>query len=241
MFGPQTGYFTPQLLTEQAVVGPGIRARGVSFAGTSLVVELGRGVDYAWSATSAGSDIVDTVVERLCDPAGGKATVQSDGLPRRRDVRADGQAGARGDGDPERSARRRRRRTGSRCCAPGTASCSCARRSRGKPVAIVLQRSTYGREVDSVLGFGGFGNPDYVQDADSFRKAAAAIDYTFNWFYVDDQGHRLLLLGPAAGARRRTSTADLPRWGDAKYDWQGWLPAREARPQQINPPSGYLV
>ena len=79
VFGPQTGYFTPQLLTEQAVVAPGIRARGVSFAGTSLVVQLGRGVDYAWSATSAGSDLVDTVVERLCDPDGGTATVESTG------------------------------------------------------------------------------------------------------------------------------------------------------------------
>ena len=78
VFGPQTGYFAPQLLTEQAVVAPGIRARGVSFAGTSLVVQLGRGVDYAWSATSAGSDLVDTVVVRLCETDGGTATVESE-------------------------------------------------------------------------------------------------------------------------------------------------------------------
>ena len=51
MFGPQTGYYAPQLLVEQVLIGPGIQARGVSFAGTNLFVQLGRGVDYAWSAT----------------------------------------------------------------------------------------------------------------------------------------------------------------------------------------------
>jgi len=51
VFGPQTGYFSPQLLTEVDLHGPHQAARGVSFAGTQLVVELGRGLDYAWSAT----------------------------------------------------------------------------------------------------------------------------------------------------------------------------------------------
>ena len=51
VMGPQTGYYTPQLLVEQVLNGPGIQARGVAFAGTNLFVQLGRGVDYAWSAT----------------------------------------------------------------------------------------------------------------------------------------------------------------------------------------------
>src|SRR5205823_6425601 len=57
VFGPQTGYFVPQLLHEIDLHGPGLHARGVSFAGTEVFVELGHGVDYAWSATSAGADI----------------------------------------------------------------------------------------------------------------------------------------------------------------------------------------
>ena len=80
---------------------PGIRARGVSFAGTSLVVQLGHGVDYAWSATSAGSDLVDTVVVRLCETDGGTATVESEALPPRRRVRADGPRRARGARDAD--------------------------------------------------------------------------------------------------------------------------------------------
>ncbi|MCW2549579.1 MAG: hypothetical protein JWN96_4039, partial [Mycobacterium sp.] len=33
---------------------------------------------------------------------------------------------------------------------------------------------------------------------------------------------------------------DLPRWGDSKWDWTGFLPAAQ-HPQSIDPPSGYLV
>ena len=53
MFGPQTGYFSPQMLMLQELQGPGISARGAAFAGLNLYVLLGRGQDYAWSATSA--------------------------------------------------------------------------------------------------------------------------------------------------------------------------------------------
>ena len=109
----------------------------------------------------------------------------------------------------------------------------------GAPVAIVLQRSTYGRELDSALGFERLGNPDYVKDAASFREAAAAIDYTFNWFYVDDRDIAYYSSGRLP-LRADEVDPHLPRWGDAAYDWQGWL-GTDAHPQQVNPPSGYLV
>ena len=70
VFGPQTGYFAPQLLMLEELQGPGISARGAAFAGVSLYVELGRGQDYSWSATSAGQDITDTFALHLCDPTG---------------------------------------------------------------------------------------------------------------------------------------------------------------------------
>src|SRR5262249_25396276 len=78
VFGPQVGYFAPQILMEQDVHGPGIDARGAAFPGVNLYVQLGRGRDYAWSATSAGSDISDTWALPLCSPNGGKPTIDSD-------------------------------------------------------------------------------------------------------------------------------------------------------------------
>jgi len=43
----------------------------------NLYVQLGRGQDYSWSATSAGQDITDTFALALCEPDGGAATLAS--------------------------------------------------------------------------------------------------------------------------------------------------------------------
>ena len=46
---------------------PDYDAEGASFPGTGIV-ELGRGQDFAWSATSAGSDLIDQRLEKVCNP-----------------------------------------------------------------------------------------------------------------------------------------------------------------------------
>src|SRR5207245_1972771 len=51
--------------------------RGKSFRYNGIFVELGRGVDYAWSATPASSDIIDERLEKLCNPDGSPPTLQS--------------------------------------------------------------------------------------------------------------------------------------------------------------------
>ncbi len=239
VFGPQTGYFAPQLLTEIVLDGPGVKARGVSFAGTQLVVQLGRGVDYAWSATSASNDNVDTVVERLCNTNGSPATVQSKGylvdgdcVPMDRHVHeqtALPNAGAPG--------------------APRVLRFEVLRTRHGivqlrttvdrEPVAIVSERSTYGHEVDSVAGFARLNDPAYTKDPSSFMHAVDAIDYTFNWFYTDSSDISYYSSGRLP-LRADTVDYDLPRWGEAVHDWQGWLPF-DAHVHQTNPPSGHLV
>ena len=79
VFGPQTSYYEPQLLVEKDIHGPDIDARGVAFAGTGIYIELGRGRDYAFSATSASADLVDQWVLILCEPGGGPPTMESMG------------------------------------------------------------------------------------------------------------------------------------------------------------------
>ena len=46
--------------------GGGIDTRGATFPGAGPYVELGRGIDFSWSATSAGNDNIDIFVEELC-------------------------------------------------------------------------------------------------------------------------------------------------------------------------------
>ena len=64
--GPQVGHFYPGILLELDLEGGGFKSRGAAFPGISFGVLLGRGIDYAWSASSAGSDLVDEYVETLC-------------------------------------------------------------------------------------------------------------------------------------------------------------------------------
>ena len=66
VLGPQVGYYVPQILMEEDLHGPGFDARGAAFPGVNLYVQLGHGRDYAWSATTATSDNVDTFAEVLC-------------------------------------------------------------------------------------------------------------------------------------------------------------------------------
>jgi acyl-homoserine lactone acylase PvdQ len=239
VFGPQTSYYTPQLLTEQVLVGPGVKARGVAFAGTNLVVQLGHGVDYAWSATSASNDNVDTVVERLCDRDGSQPTVRSRSYLR----------GGRCVPMFHRTHTETVLPNVTAPVPPKTYSFDVWRTHhgivqlrttvRGRPVAIVTQRTTYGREVSSILGFSRFNDPRVVHDAASFQRAAGGIDYTFNWFYADDRDIAYFSSGRLP-RRAEGVDFDLPRWGSPRYDWQGWLPW-DRHPRQVNPDRGYLV
>ena len=98
--GPQVSYFTPQILMEQEIhapggpTGPPLDARGAAFPGTNLYVQLGHGRDYAWSATSAGQDIIDTFAVTLCNPDGSKPTIDSMGYRFRGALPADRRARA---------------------------------------------------------------------------------------------------------------------------------------------------
>jgi acyl-homoserine lactone acylase PvdQ len=239
VFGPQTGYFTPQLLTEISLSGPGIRTRGVAFAGTSFLVQMGRGEGYAFSATSSGSDNVDTVVERLCNPSGAPATVDAthylrDGqcVPMERFEHAEtALPTAAVPGVPQRL----------RFLVLRTHHGIVQQRTtvNSAPVAVVRQRSTYGREVDSSIGFARFNDPGFMTGPGAFARAASEIDYTFNWFYSDYADISFFSSGRLP-LRASGVDFDLPRWGEARYDWRGWLPAAD-HPQQTNPPSGQLV
>ncbi|MDX6637415.1 MAG: hypothetical protein QOJ01_926, partial [Solirubrobacterales bacterium] len=49
VMGPQVDYYSPEILMEEDLHGPGIDARGAAFPGVNQYVQLGHGRDYAWS------------------------------------------------------------------------------------------------------------------------------------------------------------------------------------------------
>jgi acyl-homoserine lactone acylase PvdQ len=221
VFGPQTGYFAPQLLMLEELQGPGISARGVSFAGTNFYVQLGRGQDYAWSATSASQDITDTFALSLCEPDG--SAPDADSIH----YLDNGQCVAMEPLEVDDSWQ------------PTIADTTAAGSYRlivyrtryglvqyratvgGQPVAYAAQRSTYRHEADSIIGFQRFNDPAQMGTPAQFQSAAAAINYTFNWFYADS-AHIAYYNSGWNPVRPSTVDPNLPILAEPGYEWQNW-------------------
>ena len=242
VFGPQVGYQMPSFLVEKDVHGPGIDARGVGFAGIDAYVLLGRGRDYAWSATSSGADNTDTFVLRLCDPSGGPATTTSMGYEHDGKCRAittfdhtvrPATIGGGAPGSPLTWTVQR---------APDYGPV--VRRGTlrdGTPIAIARKRSTYGDEISSAIGFQRLNDPAVMRAGyPAFKTAAGAhIGFTFNWFYVDGVtiGYQHSCKCPL---RAHGVDPDLPTLGTGKWDWTGFL-APSRQPSDVNPSRGYIT
>jgi acyl-homoserine lactone acylase PvdQ len=231
VFGPQVSYFAPEILMEQDVHAPGIDARGAAFPGVNLYVQLGRGQDYAWSATSAGQDIIDTFAVPLCQDDD-HYVYQGQCLAMETLERKNAWTPNLADQTAPGSETLRVQRTKlGIVIARGTA--------RGEPVAYTQLRSTYFHEIDSARGFADFNEPAKMRNARDFQRAAAKIGYTFNWLYADDRD--IAYFNSGANPRRQPgTTGQLPL--AAADAWQGWnadtwtsklTPDRE-HPQLVN-------
>ena len=238
VFGPQVSYFAPQILSLEDIHAPDYDAEGASFPGTGLV-ELGRGRDYAWSATSAGSDLIDQRAEKVCNPTGGAPDpngayyeFQGRCLPMTKEVFSEtalpkpGGVGAPAQLDHVIYLT-------THGVVQGWTTVG------GQPVAIVNQRSTYNHDIDSAVGFLEYADPGVTHDVTSWMAAAAKINYTFNWFYADDRdtGYFVSGLDPV---RPTNVDPSLPTWGTGNAEWQGYLtPAQHV--QETNPAQGFFI
>ncbi|MCX5396101.1 penicillin acylase family protein [Streptomyces sp. NBC_00102] len=224
VFGPQTGYFAPQLMMLQEIQGPGISARGVSFAGVGMYVQMGRGDDYAWSATSAAQDITDTYAVQLCEPSGATPTKSSSSYlyrgtctPMEKMERVNSWKPSTADSTAAGSYRMQVWRTNYGIVTHRATV-------GGKPVAYTSLRTTYRHEADSIIGFQMLNDPAYVTDAASFQQAASNIDYAFNWFYADSRTTAYYNSGMNPERAAGVDPA-LPIAADRAYEWQGFDPA----------------
>ncbi|GLY97824.1 penicillin acylase family protein [Actinoplanes sp. NBRC 103695] len=229
VFGPQTGYFAPQLLMLQELRGPGISTRGIAFSGLNLYTLIGRGPDYAWSATSSIQDITDTFALRLCEPGGAAPTVNSNSYL------------MRGQCLPMESLTR------TNAWKPTTADSTAAgsyrltvQRTRyglvgwrglvgGVPTAFAHLRATYRHEADSAIGFQMFNEQDQMGTTGAFRNSASQISFAFNWFYVNSTDTAMYTSG-AQPLRAPGADPNLPT--SAGFDWQGWDPSANTFSQQ---------
>jgi penicillin amidase len=229
VFGPQVAYFAPEILMEEDLHGPDIDARGATFVGVNLYVLLGRGRDYAWSATSAGQDIIDTFAEKLCNQDGSPATINSMGYMWKgqcrpievlnRDERIVPNPGDDNGGNGIQNFHLEAQRT-----VHGIVSKRAT--VNGQPVAYAKLRSTYFHEADSARAFADMNRPSKVQNASDFQHVMSKINFTFNWFYGDDRDVAYFNSGDNP-VRAKGTDPEFPTWGTGQYDWQGWSPVTD--------------
>lgn len=227
VMGPQTGYFSPNLLMEIDIHGGGYDARGATFPGISMFVLLGRGIDYAWSATSGGSDMIDIRAEKLCEPDGSAPSRESNHylyggecveMYSRVDryVAKPSAGGLEPSGlpaEPTVVTQTVRRTVHGPVIGTGTVE--------GQPVALSFQRSTFFGEADSSPAFIEL-NSNAVTDPDSFFVTMNKVTGSFNWLYVDDTDvaffHSGLYPIRAPGVEK-----EYPVWGTGEWEWRGFL------------------
>jgi acyl-homoserine lactone acylase PvdQ len=219
--GPQVGYFYPAFFLELDLHGGGFDARGVMFPGVPWIV-IGRGPDYAWSATTSHSDIVDQYAETLCvDDVHYLYKGQCRAMERF-------DAGTvKGSPDTELTFW-----TTVHGPVLGYATVG------GRRVAISLKRSTHGRELVSALAFEDL-DKGRVHSAKQFLGAANTIEFAFNWTYADNRDIAYFSSGRLP-VRPASVDLGLPTNGDGGYEWLGFA-AQKAHPQAIDPKSGVLV
>jgi acyl-homoserine lactone acylase PvdQ len=233
VMGPQVGYYSPQILNEldihapASAEGPAIDARGVAFSGIGMYVLLGRGQDYAWSATSANQDIEDTYALELCDPAEPAAPGE---------MSDDGYRPPEG-GPDDCEAFDVLEKTNSwvpNAADPTPAGSQTLRALRsdygilthramigGTPHAYTRLRATYMHEADSATGFLAYNTPGEMDSPDEFEAAASKIDYTFNWFYVNHQDVAYFNSG-ANPVRPGTVDRNFPVFGEPGNLWSNF-------------------
>jgi hypothetical protein len=67
---------------------------------------------------------------------------------------------------------------------------------------------------------------------------ASEIDYTFNWFYIDNRDIAYYVSG-LDPVRASDVDPNLPTWGTGQSEWTGFLPASK-HVHEINPPQGFF-
>jgi acyl-homoserine lactone acylase PvdQ len=232
VMGPQLGYFYPEIVYQEDLHGPGIDAQGVA-APISPYVFIGRGRDFAWSLTSAGSENTQMFLEQLCNPEElleGPPTAKSthyvykgECIPLK-EVDA-GTLGAHGS-EKEHEVFFKESVHGP---IQGTVTVG------GKPYAVSKDRSTRGREPAGELAFSELDSNE-VHGPQDFFNAANHLETTFNMAYLDSKHIAYFSTGRLPVLAAGTDPS-LPTLGTGEYDWQGFL-TQEQHPHEVDPVGG---
>jgi acyl-homoserine lactone acylase PvdQ len=221
--GPQIGYYYPGLTFEVDLHAPGIQARGAAMPAGPGDLLIGRGPDFAWSLTSAGSDVIDDYVETLCGGSDTKYTYKG----KCRDM-GFVNAGTLNGATPQQVTYH----TTVHGPVIGYATV------KGVRVAVSQKRSSFGKDILWQLPFDDL-TVGKVHNARQFIKAMRRSPFTFNAAYADDRNIAMYSTG-LFPIRAKGVDGGLPTNGNGSYEWRGFASTR-LHPQGINAKDGTLV
>lgn len=245
--GPQVGYYSPQILVEQELHGPGVQVSGMTFPGAGPYPLIGHGLDFSWTGTSAFGDNIDTFAEQLCEPDGSAASRSSTHYLYRGRCTAFSSREQRVATPASPSAQRPAGEVVLRTLRSVHGPVQGFGTVGGKPVALTFTSGVYKQAIRSLVAFQRLAE-NRVDSAASFEAAMRLFTGNENWFYSDSRSIAWLQSGRFP-MRMRGVDLDVPTWGTGAYDWQAFDPASfsyralppTANPRAVDPSAGYLV
>jgi acyl-homoserine lactone acylase PvdQ len=246
--GPQLDFFSPELLLDESLSGPGINVRGAALPGAAPVPIVGHTSSFAWSVTIGVGQHISVFALKLCNPNDSPATRSSDHYL------------YRGACVPmlERTTTERTTTSLDNTAAPQTFEIHTLRSVygpidatgtvHGQPVAFARADATYGHLADTgvVLAELADGTVDSPQ---SFVQTVRAAPFSLNWFYIDGSNIAWTLSGryPEIATKRvrvvvrrwrrhgrhrhrvrrvlhriEGPSPTAPIWGTGVWDWRGF-------------------
>ncbi|MEA2477047.1 MAG: hypothetical protein QOC87_1246 [Actinomycetota bacterium] len=235
---PQVGYSNPGFFMDIDVHAPGVDFRGPAVPGTSALIPLGRGSDYAWTLTTGYSDAVDTRVELLCDPKHKKVTKDSQyymfkgkctKMQSRDETINVGVTPTSSNQQPSTVTETVDRTVHGPVFGRGTVG--------GKPVAFAKQRMFWKKEVDSIPAFYEWNTKTH--SVSSFEKAAKGFTMSFNSFFANSKDIGYFHVGTYP-VRHKGVSPSLPVWGTGHWEWKGRRPFN-LQPHVVDPKRGWIA
>lgn len=244
--GPQLDFFSPELLLDESLQGPGISVRGAALPGAAPVPIVGHTSSFAWSVTIGVGQHISVFALQLCNPDGTAPTRSSDHYLYRgacvpmleRTTTETTRTSLDNPGPPQTFQIRTLRSVYGPIDSTGTV--------HGHPVAFARADATYGHLADTgavlaELSTGAVSSPQ------SFVQAVRAAPFSLNWFYIDSSHVAWALSGryPVVatkrvrilvrrwvghGRRRRRElrrvrrlegpSPTAPTWGTGAWNWR---------------------
>jgi acyl-homoserine lactone acylase PvdQ len=235
--GPQLDFFSPELLFEESLQGPGVAVAGAALPGAAPVPIVGHTSSFAWSVTIGVGEHIDIYALKLCNPGGGAPTRVSE------DYLYDGRCvpmlvrtttettktSLDNPADPQTFTIHTLRSVYGPVVATGTV--------HGQPVAFARADATYGHLADTGVVLAEL-STGAVTSPQSFVRVVRAAPFSLNWFYIDRSNIAWTLSGryPLPPERRmrvragrhrfRTETEGpsptAPIWGTGAWNWPGF-------------------